>query len=161
MKKFLLFFVTGCYSGFCPKLSGTAGSAVAGGLWVLLCEAGLWAEIWERGAITLFVFLFGLYAVGRVLPHFAGRAGRRSLDPGEIVIDEWAGLFVSLLSTTCSNWRQALAAFILFRLFDMLKPFPISRAERLPGALGIMFDDILAGAAALLLVEAAPMFVQL
>jgi phosphatidylglycerophosphatase A len=71
-------------------------------------------------------------------------------DPQWIVIDEWAGLFVALVGV---NWRvgwQVLLAVILFRIFDISKVGPIRSAERLPGAVGIMADDVVAGVFALL-----------
>lgn len=84
-------------------------------------------------------------------------------DPGWIVVDEAAGQLLALsaipasVGWTGSGWFWVLAAFALFRLFDVLKPGPIRRAERLGGALGVMADDLLAGvaAAALLLLARA------
>jgi phosphatidylglycerophosphatase A len=69
------------------------------------------------------------------------------------VIDELAGQWITLLVVPL-DWRWWLAAFLLFRLFDIVKPGPVRMAERLPGGLGVMADDVVAGilAAALLLV---------
>ena len=74
-------------------------------------------------------------------------------DASEVVIDELAGQWIALLVVP-PDWRWWLAAFALFRLFDIVKPGPVKMAERLPGGLGVMADDVVAGvlAAALLLV---------
>ena len=66
------------------------------------------------------------------------------------MIDEWAGVFVALIGTDVSNWFHVVLAFAAFRLFDITKLGPVSRAEDLPGAFGIMADDIVAGAFALI-----------
>jgi phosphatidylglycerophosphatase A len=71
-------------------------------------------------------------------------------DPQWVVIDEWAGLFVALIGTDVTVLWQVLLAVILFRIFDISKVGPIRSAERLPGAVGIMADDVVAGGFALL-----------
>ena len=69
-------------------------------------------------------------------------------DPGFVVIDEVAGQWITLLFCP-ADWRFGLLALILFRLFDITKPFPVRRFERLPGGWGIVFDDVAAGLYAL------------
>jgi phosphatidylglycerophosphatase A len=76
----------------------------------------------------------------------AREAGRH--DPGFVVIDEVAGQWIALLGSR-ANWRHALIALILFRLFDITKPFPVRQLERLPEGWGIVFDDVGAGLYAL------------
>jgi phosphatidylglycerophosphatase A len=76
----------------------------------------------------------------------ARESGRH--DPGFVVIDEVAGQWIALLGCP-ANWRQALLALILFRLFDITKPFPARQLERLPEGWGIVFDDVAAGLYAL------------
>lgn len=78
----------------------------------------------------------------------SGRAERfyRATDPGAVVIDEVAGQIVVFLARPMAGWTVLLAGFILFRIFDVIKPFPAGRAERLPGGWGIMTDDVVAGA---------------
>ena len=70
-------------------------------------------------------------------------------DPSECVIDEvagqWLALFPIALGANVFAWRPYVAAFLLFRALDMLKPWPIGEFERLPGGLGIMMDDVAAG----------------
>jgi phosphatidylglycerophosphatase A len=69
-------------------------------------------------------------------------------DPGFVVIDEVAGQWVALLFSAV-DWRHGLIALVLFRLFDIVKPFPVRRLERLPAGWGIVFDDVAAGLYAL------------
>jgi len=76
----------------------------------------------------------------------ARESGRH--DPGFVVIDEVAGQWITLLFSP-ADWRHGLIALVLFRLFDITKPFPIRRLERLPDGWGIVFDDVAAGLYAL------------
>ncbi len=61
------------------------------------------------------------------------------------MIDEWAGIFFALIPVSGTNYLAAAAAFILFRFFDIVKPGPVGWCEKLPGAWGIMMDDVAAG----------------
>jgi phosphatidylglycerophosphatase A len=72
----------------------------------------------------------------------ARESGRH--DPGFVVIDEVAGQWIALLGSP-ADWRHGLIALVLFRLFDITKPFPVRRLEHLPGGWGIVFDDVAAG----------------
>ncbi len=69
-------------------------------------------------------------------------------DPGFVVIDEVIGQWIALLGSP-ADWRHGLIALVLFRIFDITKPFPIRRFEQLPGGWGIIFDDVAAGLYAL------------
>ena len=83
-------------------------------------------------------------------------------DPGWIVIDEFAGQSVSLLAAVATGGKvliAAAAAFIFFRFFDILKPWPICKAEKLPGGVGILMDDIAAGIFAFVVVFAGRLLV--
>ncbi len=73
-------------------------------------------------------------------------------DPGFVVIDEVAGQLIALIGVPL-NWKSLLAGFILFRSFDIVKPFPLRRLEKLPDGLGIMLDDVGAGLYALVLLQ--------
>ena len=120
---------------------GTWGSAAAVLLW-----AGLnWALHPSSQTLLLTLcagialsLLFGVPAASIV----ARESGRK--DPGFVVIDEVAGQWIALLLSPV-NWKSALIAFVLFRLFDITKPFPIRRIERVPAGWGIVFDDVGAG----------------
>jgi phosphatidylglycerophosphatase A len=91
-------------------------------------------------------------AVGVCVVHYSLR-GRASADPGWIVLDEWAGMSIALLGVNFQSSSQLLAAFAAFRFFDVVKPGPVRWAERLPGAVGVMADDLIAGLAALGLMQ--------
>ena len=125
--------------GRIPIASGTFGSAVA-----LPFGFGLVLLSWKAVAIASAVAaIIGIWACGA----HAKRVG--ILDPSECVLDEVAGQWLALLPIAIyfrgHDWRPYVMSFFLFRLFDVLKPWPLSAAERLPGGLGVMADDILAG----------------
>jgi len=94
-----------------------------------------------RAVLLAVVFCAGALAAGRA-EQILGKK-----DPGEIVIDELAGSWLTLLPFAEPGWVLGLAAFVLFRFFDMVKPWPVRASEHwLPGGWGIMIDDIVAGA---------------
>lgn len=109
---------------------------------------------------TVAVAGLGWWAVGAALPAFADK------DPAEIVIDEVAGQWLTLLAPSFGFWMMGLdsgnfpwpgwlGAFLAFRLFDIWKPWLVGRADRVPGATGVMLDDLVAGVLAAVLVMAA------
>jgi len=124
---------------------GTYGSVAAALLW--------WggAHVWQPGRTALAVCTFLAAAVAALVgipaaTIVAREAGRK--DPGFVVIDEVAGQWVAL---TCMgpDWRHAALGLVLFRIFDIWKPWPVRRLEELPEGTGIMLDDLAAGALAL------------
>jgi len=136
---------TGLGSGLVPFAPGTAGSAVAVGLfWVTTRSGVAWLPALVFGVLVWAGF-------------WSAAAAARSLgkkDPGAIVIDEFAGQFLALLALPHS-WPVLAAGFVLFRLFDIVKPPPARRLEAQPGATGIMADDLVAGLYANLLLQIA------
>jgi len=130
---------TGLGLGFAPFAPGTLASLAA----LLL------------GAFLLWLSPLAL-PVGIILAIGAGFGALRALgpigDPGFVVIDEIAGQFVALLPLSRPAWPALVAAFLLFRLFDILKPPPVAWLDRCEHAFGVMGDDVAAGllAAALL-----------
>ena len=78
-------------------------------------------------------------------------------DPGHVVIDEVAGQLIALIAIP-SDWQHATLSLLLFRLFDILKPPPIRRLERLPAGTGIMLDDVAAGLFALAVAQLARIY---
>ncbi len=138
-----------------------AGSLPAALLWILLVlplRSALPAAV-LTGALAVFATLAGVWAAGEE----AERRGAE--DPGPVVIDEVAGQWLTLLvavprlhlETPAGVLAAAAAGFVAFRLFDVLKPWPVRRFERLPGGLGIMADDLVAAVyAGLLVIVAAP-----
>jgi phosphatidylglycerophosphatase A len=134
-------------AGFLRPGPGTWGSiaAVVPGA-ALLALAGPLAV--AGGAVLLTAL--GWWAVTREL------ARTTDADPQWIVIDEAAGMWVALAGLPAFGWVGVLAAFALFRLFDIAKPGPVGWADRQGGATGVMLDDLIAGAlAALVLVALA------
>ncbi len=130
-------------SGFSPIASGTAGSLVALPIIWVAVRFGGWPTLLAVTAITTVVGLWAAEGVARA----TGRS-----DPGIVVIDEIAGQMVTMLFVPLT-WQTLTAGFFLFRLADIVKPFPARRSERLPGGLGIMVDDLIAGVYANLAVQ--------
>lgn len=126
-------------SGLVPAAPGTAGSVAA----LLPGLALLWLSPAALAAGAVVVTLVGLWAI---------RAADVRGDPGWVVIDEVAGMWITLLALPYPSVLGALVALTAFRLFDVTKPGPVGWAERLPGALGVMADDVVAGGLAALLV---------
>jgi phosphatidylglycerophosphatase A len=134
---------TGLGSGYAPFAPGTAGSLVGLALFWPLHHLSLAAQ---AGA-TAAAFLLGVVAA----THVARRLGIE--DPGLVVADEVVGMWVSLLGVPLTG-VTALAGFVLFRVFDVFKPYPARDLERLPAGWGIMCDDVMAGVYANLLLRA-------
>ncbi len=130
----------GC--GYSPVAPGTAGTLGAVPLYLLVARLGPWAV----GTAAVLLALVGVAASTRV-------AALRGLkDPQLVCIDEVAGVFVAL-TAALPRVGQVAVAVVLFRLFDIFKPWPVRRLERLPRGWGIVADDLAAGLwAALLLV---------
>lgn len=129
---------TGFGSGYVPIAPGTAGSLLA--LPFLPALARL-----RDGAPTAYAAV--LVAVIALAIWAAGRTSRdwNAVDDGRIVVDEIAGMLVSG-AFVAGTWTAAVLVFFVFRLFDVWKPFPIRQLEkRLPGGLGVVTDDLLAG----------------
>lgn len=133
-KKIILFFATAGV-GYLPGAQGTYGTIVAVGLYLLLYSL-------PPLHFLFFTFTFSLFAI------WAADHAEKYLnekDSGKIVIDEIAGYFVTMLFIP-ARWELILAGFVLFRLFDILKPFPIREFEkRLKGGWGVVCDDLAAG----------------
>jgi len=122
--------------GFIPFAPGTFGSIP--GVAIAIGLRALGAPWWAEGAALVLLFAAGVWAATAAETHF----GR--IDPGPIVIDEVVGMLMTTLFLPLS-WTGWLVAFVVFRACDVIKPFPAGRAERLPGGLGVMSDDVLAG----------------
>jgi phosphatidylglycerophosphatase A len=149
MKKIGVVVATFFGTGFLPVAPGTWASAfVAIGVYFTPLAG---APFIVMAGVTAAVFALGVPAASVCEAHFGKK------DPRPCVIDEVAGQLVSLWFLP----RQAgyyMAAFFLFRIFDIVKPFPVRKSESLPGGLGIMTDDVLAGAYVLALLLLARRF---
>ena len=126
----------GC--GYFPWGPGTIG-ALAG---ALIAAAMHWYFDTGRFALlaaTLILLLPAIWASTRT-----ARIAAKP-DPGIVVVDEVLGQWTTLLGATVFNWRALLAGFLLFRLFDIWKPWPVRQFEKLPSGTGIVADDLAAG----------------
>ncbi len=120
--------------GLFPFAPGTLNSLVV----VLIYKFWLHGLGWPYQLLVLFVLLI----LGTPAASFYSSELKRS-DPSRVVIDEVAGQFLVLILVP-SAWAFLIAGFLLFRFFDIVKPFPVHRAESLPAGWGIMADDVLA-----------------
>lgn len=129
--------------GYLPLMPGTYGSLVAVGIFVGLTQI-------VKGNALVAVVLVSIVAVTFAGIWAASRtevlSGRK--DPGKVVVDEVAGQLISLFPLTLLvHWSivTVIISFILFRFFDIVKPYPARRLEALKGGLGVMCDDLIAG----------------
>jgi phosphatidylglycerophosphatase A len=153
-----------CGVGYFPIAPGTMGSLVGVALYLTL-----WAgssrvfeanallkrlsllQVWTPQITFMLVVIFVVTMAGIWAATRAERLFRKE-DPSEVVVDEVAGQMIALLSGPfwLHTWWSILTAFLLFRAFDIWKPYPIRKLEDLPTGLGIMADDLAAGAYALI-----------
>ena len=145
------FLGTFFYLGYVPKAPGTAGSLGALALaWVLHAYLGV-----SGACLALFGVLLivpGIWAAGRVSKDTGSK------DPQIVVIDEVVGQWITLAGASTLNATSWIAAFALFRLFDIWKPPPVRQLERIPGGTGIVLDDAMAGIYAALVLYCAGWF---
>jgi phosphatidylglycerophosphatase A len=130
-----VFIATVGYCGYFPIAPGTVGSA-AGLLFYALVA-------WSGSSAFEAALIVGLFAAG----FWAGTTAERyfgGVDPGPIVLDEVVGMLITLAFIPGLGWSGALAGFVLFRVFDVIKPYPAGRLEQLHGGLGVMADDAMA-----------------
>lgn len=135
MIRLAVFLATVAYCGYFPIAPGTIGSAAG-----LLVYGLVW---WSRSRIVEGLLIAGVFVVGT----WAATQAERffgAVDPGPVVIDEVLGMLVTLAFIPV-GWPAAVAGFVLFRVFDVTKPFPANRLEALHGGFGIMADDAMAG----------------
>jgi phosphatidylglycerophosphatase A len=128
---------TGLGSGLSPVAPGTAGTIAAVVPAIFLARLSPDHAVLQLAIIGA-VSAAGIWAAGIAAREFGVE------DPGQVVIDEFAGYFVSI-ALLPPGWTTLVAGFVLFRIFDVTKPPPCRRAERLPGGLGIVADDLMAG----------------
>jgi len=134
-------------SGFGRPGPGTWASVATSALWLGLARYAKSASLPAYAIVTaVLVTIVGIPAATRV----ARALGRK--DPSQVVIDEVAGQMITFIYVPL-NWHNVLAALILFRAFDITKPFPIRRLEHLPEGTGIMLDDVGAGLYALAVMQ--------
>ncbi len=141
--RFAVGIATGGGAGYSPFAPGTVASA--------LTALVLWLVPFSRSGIVAFlvaVIVVGTWAAERAERVLGGK------DPGAIVIDEVAGMTLAVLAFPLTA-SVLLAGFVLFRLFDVVKPPPAHASQRLRGGVGVMIDDLIAGAYALAVIAVA------
>lgn len=134
MRRLAVFLATSGGAGYSPFASGTVGSAVGVGIYFLTRH---WPASWQI-LLVLVVSAVGIWASGQAAIHFDRK------DPGEVVIDEVAGQLLTLLLLGVGV-GGALLGFVIFRVLDIVKPWPARGFEALPSGLGVMADDLMAG----------------
>jgi phosphatidylglycerophosphatase A len=144
VEKLALTIASGMGSGFSPWAPGTAGSLLAAIVWWLVPQG--W---WVRGPMLLTSLALGVWS--------ATEAERRwGHDNGKIVVDEIAGMWISLLFLP-KIWGVFLISFLVFRAMDIAKPLGARQIQKMPGGWGVVADDVLAGIYANLLGQVAVM----
>ena len=138
---------TGAGAGFAPAAPGTFG-AIEGVILFVIFNAiannsASLAPLWSislLGAVNVAIFILGVWASSRACEICALE------DPGQVVVDEISGQLIALTPLVAApSVAGIIVAFALFRLFDIFKPYPIRKLERLHAGLGVMADDALAG----------------
>jgi phosphatidylglycerophosphatase A len=161
---YVALIIATCLVGYLPIAPGTLGALLGVLFYLLVFAFGhhvLFAQVEHNalnetlvGMVEATITLVVIFLVTMVGIWAASRAERllQKKDPSIVVIDEVAGQMIALLSAPLwlHTWWSVLAAFILFRVFDIWKPYPIRRLEALESGLGIMADDLVAGVYALI-----------
>lgn len=151
MRRFAILIASGFGSGYLPVAPGTAGSLVALGIGAALMQVSLYAlPVAAVLACAIGVWAVGVWSVG---------ACGGSDDPGWIVIDEFAGMWIAMLALPRASWFGLASAFALFRLFDITKPGPVGWADRHHNKWGVMGDDIIAGGLVAIILLLAQRFI--
>ena len=135
MTRLAVFIATFVYVGLVPFAPGTMGSLAGLLVYGLIAWAGGGALL--EGVVILVLFGLGVWAATVAERYFGG------VDPGPVVMDEVVGMLITLYLIPVSV-SGAVIGFLLFRVFDIVKPFPASRLEGLRGGLGVMSDDAMA-----------------
>ena len=140
------FLATLCGIGFIPFMPGTFGSLAGYGIYLLLPDSPFQGK-------TLF-YTIPIWLVFCLLSVYLSSKAEETLgkDNGSIVIDEVCGYYVSVLFLP-HNWLIGIYAFALFRVFDIAKPFPVKKVQKIPRGWGIVADDIIAGIYANILIQ--------
>ena len=156
MRGLILFFATGCYTGYAPVAPGTAGSVVG-----LLLAWAVTVPLGRRSELAALAVIAALFALGCWL---AGRAEELLGEPdsSHIVIDEIVGMALTMYMAPATDWIAFAAGFALFRLFDVLKPEPARTLDRrIHGGVGVMLDDVAAAIYANLVLHALALIAPL
>jgi phosphatidylglycerophosphatase A len=144
-----MLIATGFYSGYLPRAPGTWGSLVGLLLFLLLHTLNVPVYL----AVTAGLFVLGSFVAGEAEKILDTR------DPGVVVIDEIVGILITMIAVPVTP-LTLLLGFILFRIFDVLKPFPVNFFDKkFHGGLGIMLDDVMAGIYSLIILQLLVLFI--
>lgn len=144
-KRGLIFLMQGIGVGYSSVVPGTLGTLLAVPLYLVLA----YTSFWLYGVITLVLFIVGVYGCHLAL------AELKASDPPSLVWDEVVGFLVAMTAIT-PNLKTVLVGFLLFRLFDIIKPWPANWVDKnIGGGLGVMLDDVLVGIYANLILQFA------
>lgn len=148
---YLALSIATCGVGYLPLAPGTFGSLVGVGIFLLLARA---MPPNALVAVVLVLIVAVTFAGTWAATRTEQLSGRK--DPGKVVVDEVAGQLIALFPLTFfARWSTlaVIVSFILFRFFDIVKPYPANRLQELNGGAGVMFDDLVAGVYAALIVS--------
>jgi phosphatidylglycerophosphatase A len=135
LRRLGVFIATCAHVGYAPVAPGTFGSVVGLGIYYLVRRQASTAV--ELGTIAV-ILVIGLWSATEAEHHFGG------IDPGPVVIDEVIGMLITLALHPV-NVAGAILGFLIFRVLDVVKPWPARRLEHLPGGFGVVLDDVMAG----------------
>ena len=150
LKQPAVFLACGLGSGLIPKAPGTFGTLAAIPVLLLMQPLSLLSYL----LLTAAFFVIGIWISSRAIKIF------QRDDPSEVVWDEVVGYLVTMIAAP-TGWPWIVFGFVLFRIFDIWKPWPVSLADqKLHGGLGIMLDDVIAGLLAMLLIQIFALFLS-
>jgi phosphatidylglycerophosphatase A len=135
LRRIGVFIATSAYIGYAPVAPGTCGSVVGLAVFYVVRHYG---SMTVEAAAIVALLAVGVWSAAEAERHF----GR--IDPGPVVIDEMVGMLVTLAFIPV-NVAGAIAGFFIFRVLDIVKPWPARRLEHLHGGFGIVLDDVMAG----------------
>jgi phosphatidylglycerophosphatase A len=138
MSKLAVAIATWFGCGYSPIAPGTAGSLAALAIAYPLAQWAHWRPFYFA-LLALAVLPIGVWSASETARHVQAK------DPHIVVVDEVLGQWITLAGASSFNWKSWLAAFCLFRLFDIWKPQPVRMLEGLPAGMGIVADDVMAG----------------
>ena len=142
--RLVLFVATACGIGYFPWAPGTVASLVALGVGYVATVSSGFSPVWlALGAAILFI--------PAVLVSEIAEKQYAQSDPSSVVIDEVVGQWLAVSVAAGDNQMHWLLAFVLFRVFDIVKPYPIKKAERFSGGWGVVADDVAAGLCAMMI----------
>jgi phosphatidylglycerophosphatase A len=143
---YLALAIATCGVGYLPLIPGTFGSLLGVAIFLALTRVAAGTMLL---VVAILAFTFAGIWAGTRTEEISGRK-----DPGKIVVDEVAGQLIALLPLAFVKWSitMVMVSFILFRFFDIVKPYPANRLQELKGGVGVMCDDLVAGAYAAIIV---------